>query len=90
MFGCGGWAGGANKFMRAPLDHELLSLETIYAGGQAFRHGGSTGVAFVDGHVGVAGRPYAGRHATDELLQQTMDYPANGFLSDDDSAYDPR
>jgi hypothetical protein len=29
-------------------------------------------------------------HATPDLLEQVMGAPHNGFLSDDDSLYDPR
>ncbi len=90
MFGDGAYASGANKFMRAPLGHEGLDMYTIYAGGQAFRHRRSTIVAYVDGHVGSVVQPKKGLNATDDLLEQVMGYPDNGFLSDDDSAYDPR
>ncbi len=90
MFGDGGWKGGANKFMRAPLNSEGLGLGTMYAGGQAFRHRGATSIAFVDGHVGSTRDVFPGAHATDALLSQYMAYPRNGFLSNDDSMYDPR
>ena len=90
MFGDGAYASGANKFMRAPLGHEGLDMYTIYAGGQAFRHRRSTNVAYVDGHVGTVVQPKKGLNATDDLLEQVMGYPDNGFLSDDDSAYNPR
>ncbi len=76
--------------MRAPLGHEGLDMNAIYAGGQAFRHTRSTIVAYVDGHVGSVVQPKKGLNATDDLLEQVMGYPDNGFLSDDDSAYDPR
>ena len=90
MFGDGGYASGANKFMRAPLGHEGVDPNAIYAGGQAFRHTRSTNVAYIDGHVGSVAQPRKGQNATDELLEQVMDYPRNGFLSDDDSAYAPK
>jgi prepilin-type processing-associated H-X9-DG protein/prepilin-type N-terminal cleavage/methylation domain-containing protein len=90
MFGDGGWAGGANKFMRAPLNSEGAAPDAIYAGGQAFRHAGATNVAYVDGHVGASDDPRPGEHASDLLLERVMDHPRNGFLSDDDSAYAPR
>ncbi len=89
MFGDGGWKSGANKFMRAPLQQEW-SLDVLYGGGQAFRHMHSTNIAFVDGHIGAANTPHKGKHATQELLDQIMDFPRNGFLSDDDSFYNPR
>ncbi len=90
MFGDGGWRGGANKFMRGPMNSELVGLTTVYAGGQAFRHRGATDFAFVDGHVGSTHDAKPGRLATPALLDQTMGYPRNGFLSDDDAFYDPR
>ncbi len=90
VFGDGGYASGANKFMRAPLNREGYNLDEIYSGGQAFRHAGATNVAYLDGHVGATDRPHRGELATEDLLEQSMDYPGNGFLSDDDGAYDPR
>lgn len=90
MFGEGGWKNGANKFMRAPLNSEGASLGVIYGGGQAFRHRGCTNVGYVDGHVGPANRGHSGPLATPALLTDVMAYPANGFLSEDDSAYNPR
>lgn len=90
LFGDGGWKGGANKFMRAPLNTVENNLQTVYAGGQAFRHGGKTNVCYLDGHTGAVGTPRKGRLATDQLLRDIMNHPENGFLSDDDSAYDPR
>lgn len=88
IFGCGGFAGGANKYMRAPL-HPVDPYIT-YAGGQAFRHRNGTNIAFIDGHVGSTAAHHPGINATNALLDQVMGYPENGFLSDDDSAYDPR
>jgi len=90
MFGDGGWAAGANKFMRAPGNTERLPWSVIYGGGQAFRHRGATNVAFIDGHVGRHADPRKGDRATPDLLSRFMDFPRNGFLSDDDSAYRPR
>jgi prepilin-type processing-associated H-X9-DG protein len=76
--------------MRAPLDSEHQGLSTIYAGGQAFRHRRSTGIAFIDGHIGATTDGHRGKRATESLLQQVMDFPRNGFLSNDDAMYDPR
>ena len=64
-------------------------LTIRYGGGQAFRHDGTTNVAYVDGHVGIVQDPRPGNEATDELLE-LMGFPTNGFLTDDDGAYDPR
>ena len=90
LFGEGGWIGGANKFMRAPGNSIEGDLQTIYAGGQAFRHARRTNIAFLDGHIGSSERAHRGVHATDQLLSTVMDFPRHGFLSDDDSSYDPR
>jgi prepilin-type N-terminal cleavage/methylation domain-containing protein/prepilin-type processing-associated H-X9-DG protein len=89
IFGCGRYSGGANKFMRAPLSPNGWPLMQIYAGGQAFYYNGQTNVAYIDGHVAAVSQPREGEHATEELLDM-LGYPDNGFLSDDDSAYNPR
>lgn len=89
IFGDGGIAAGvANKFMRAPTNREGYNLQTIYSGGQAFRHRHATNVAYIDLHVSAMATPLPGALATDALLDH-MGYPANGFLSNDDRAYDP-
>ncbi len=90
MFGDGGRAGSTNKYMRAPMNTEGLPPGVIYTGGQAFRHQKATIVAYLDGHVGLPRNPFKGALATEILLTGAMDYPRNGFLSDDDRAYDPR
>ena len=90
LFGDGGWSGGANKFMRAPGNTVEFSLNTVYAGTQAFRHAYCTNVVFLDGHVECRDHACKGEHATDELLDGIAAFPRNGFLTDDDSAYDPR
>lgn len=90
LFGEGGWRGGANRFMRAPGAAVEGDLPTVYAGGQAFRHLGSTNICWLDGHVSSASLPCAGVHATPSLAQGTLGFPDNGFLSEDDGAYDPR
>lgn len=87
LFGDGGVvAGVANKFMRAPTGGDL---QLVYAGGQAFRHRHTTLVAYLDLHVAPVSAPLPGGRATDTLLEM-LGYPRNGFLSNDDSAYDPR
>lgn len=90
LFGDAGWKGGANKFMRAPSASVEQDVGIVYAGGQAFRHRGCAHVAFLDGHVQPCDRCCEGAFATDVLLEQVMGAPHNGFLSDDDSKYDPR
>ena len=89
MFGDGGWSGGTNKFMRAPMNEIEGCLDIVYGGGQAFRHRKTTTVAYLDLHVAPASSPHAGALANDSLLD-LLDYPTNGFLSHDDRAYDPR
>ena len=90
LFGEGGWTGGVNRFMRAPGGTVEGDLPTVYAGGQSFRHLGSTNVCWLDGHISSFSAPCAGVHATPPLTQGTLGFPRNGFLSEDDSAYDPR
>jgi len=90
FFGEGGWKGGTNRFMRAPMNSVEFNPGVIYSGGQAFRRGRGTIVAALDGHVSIHDAPHEGPHAQAWLLQFVMDFPRNGFLSQDDSAYDPR
>ncbi len=90
LFGDGGWRDGANKFMRAPSNRVEVDLGLVHGGTQAFRHNGCTNVCCLDGHVEGRENPHEGMHATPEILEQITDFPRNGFLSDDDSAYDPR
>lgn len=93
MFGDAGWAGGTNRFMRAPGNSVEGDLSMVYAGTQSFRHLRQTNVCYADGHVGSVGVPSAGIHseaAGSALLDGVTAFPTNGFLSDDDRAYDPR
>lgn len=90
LFGDGGWRGGANKFMRAPSATVEGDLPTVYAGAQAFRHGGCTHVCYLDGHVAGACQACEGEHSSQSLLDQVMGFPKNGFLADGDGPYDPR
>ena len=95
-FGDGEYRGGANKFMRAPLnvgvDGKSPRDGTITyraAGTQGFRHAGRTNAALVDGHVDSLGD----RHTT---FQRIGTNPGDatalgdrvGFLSADNSLYD--
>ena len=89
MFGDGGWANGANKFMRAPSNTVEVDLGLVCAGTQAFRHHDCTNCVFLDGHCECRELAHEGPHATTEMLQDIMDFPRNGFLGDDDTAYDP-
>jgi prepilin-type N-terminal cleavage/methylation domain-containing protein len=91
VFGDGGWRNGANKFMRAPMNSVEGNLPLVCAGTQAFRHvGGCTCCAYLDGHVGVVQQSRKGALTTPALATLVTDFPNNGFLSEDDSAYAPR
>lgn len=89
-FADGGWRGGANKFMRAPSATVENDLGMVYAGASAFRHRGQCNVAWLDGHVAIVDEPAQGSRATPALLKSPLDWPRNGFLSNDDASYDPR
>ena len=91
LYGDAGWRNGANKFMRAPSNTVESDLGMVYAGGQSFRHaGGCCNVVHLDGHCERYTMPCAGADAPEDLLRDIMDFPRNGFLSEDDSRYDPR
>ena len=90
MFGTAGRRGGTNKFMRAPGNREGLDAGTLVSGVQSFRAGGSSPTVYLDGHTGAPTDSHAGPDAYAEAREQWMDWPRNGFLSDDDDAYDPR
>lgn len=90
LLGDAGWAGGTNKYMRAPMNTVEGDLLMVCAGGQAFRHLGCSHVARLDGSVHGVCTSCAGALSTPQALADVMGHPANGFLSDDDAAYDPR
>lgn len=90
LLGDGGWRSGANKFMRAPSNSIENDWGMVYAGGQAFRHDGRTNVAWLDGHCSSVATPHGGPLGEGPLAANILGFPANGFLSEDDSAYDPR
>jgi prepilin-type N-terminal cleavage/methylation domain-containing protein/prepilin-type processing-associated H-X9-DG protein len=83
-FGDGGFAGGANKFMRAPWPNPGdQSFSGRWAGTQAFRHQKRSNVAFVDGHA------ESWRHRYTETKNGAANVaPETGFLSADNSLYD--
>lgn len=92
LFGVGAWRDGANKFMRSPVNASPQDMATACAGTQGFHYAGSTNFACVDGHVEGSNVPYRGQHF-DELpasLSALVDWPRNGFLSNDARRYDPR
>ena len=86
MFGDGGEISGGmggyktNRFMRAPKENDGgLSC----AGSQSFRHNGATIVGWLDGHVSTVTQQFQSNCEYDQ-------WENNGFLSENDSAYDPR
>ena len=84
LFGDGEYAGGANKFMRAPkasrqYDSSAKSLRE--AGTQGFRHAGRTNVAFCDGHVESLSVSYRADGSPGFVSGRC------GFLSPDNSLY---
>jgi prepilin-type processing-associated H-X9-DG protein len=85
LIGDGGYAAGANKFMRAPLDEGVGEFVT-HSGTQAFRHVGTTNVTFVDGHGAFTGDRFR-KPAAAAWVEGLMDFPENGFLSSDDRMY---
>lgn len=85
IFGDGEYSGGANKFMRAPWPNPGdQSYFGRYAGTQGFRHGGSTNVAFCDGHA----RAWHKRYTQTSPIDQSLIAEGTGFLSADNRAYE--
>ncbi len=83
LFGDGQYAGGANKFMRAPVRDKAFDGSGTgirEAGTQGFRHRGRTNVAFCDGHVESFAKPY--RKGAEGFVSDGC-----GFLSPDNSLY---
>jgi len=88
LFGDGGWRGGANKFMRAPMNRAEGDLALVAAGTQAFRHpNGCTCACHLDGHVGIIETAHRGSLTPESVSRAVTGFPDNGFLSDDDAAY---
>jgi prepilin-type N-terminal cleavage/methylation domain-containing protein/prepilin-type processing-associated H-X9-DG protein len=92
LFGDGEYSNGANKFMRAPFmsDGDWFQFRT--AGTQGYRHGGSTNVAWCDGHANSQKELYTETEdAGDKAKLEKYNRKAKvkiGFLSPDNSAYD--
>jgi prepilin-type processing-associated H-X9-DG protein len=94
LFGDGEYAGGANKFMRAPFSNPRdasLGDAFCHAGTQGFRHRHTTNVAFCDGHARFhrdlhTNTDPAGR----DIIEQHNRVHSNriGFLSPDNRLYD--
>jgi prepilin-type N-terminal cleavage/methylation domain-containing protein/prepilin-type processing-associated H-X9-DG protein len=87
LFGDGQYFGGANKFMRAPFPNPGdAAFRDRAAGTQGFRHRGrGTNVAFCDGHAMTLFE----RHTKTTPDQEPFLTPQTGFLSEDNSMYDP-
>jgi prepilin-type processing-associated H-X9-DG protein/prepilin-type N-terminal cleavage/methylation domain-containing protein len=84
IFGDGEFAGGANKFMRAPFPNPGdAAFRGRYAGTQGFRHLGRSNAAFCDGHVESLRQRY-----TDNADGATKVAVGTGFLSPDNALYD--
>ncbi len=95
LFGDGEYASGPNKYMRSPLPSadDPASAEVHASGGQGFRHHGATNVVFADGHaqtitIRINDRlPTTGIWSSNALLR-ILAGKNNGFLSQDNSAYE--
>ncbi|HSZ54368.1 MAG TPA: prepilin-type N-terminal cleavage/methylation domain-containing protein [Tepidisphaeraceae bacterium] len=98
LFGDGQYAGGADKYMRAPVlmsGTEIgdgVSSATRAAGTQGYRHLGRTNVCYCDGHAeSVADRftaPGVWSKGSGVAYSAGLSAaPGTGFLSADDSAY---
>jgi prepilin-type N-terminal cleavage/methylation domain-containing protein/prepilin-type processing-associated H-X9-DG protein len=86
LFGDGQYAAGANKFMRAPFPNPGDAAFTFRsAGTQGFRHRGRTNVACADGHAETR----QDRYVLTTPAETPKVAPATGFLSEDNSMYDP-
>lgn len=87
LFGDGQYAGGTNKFMRAPLkdipvtDGDSFSAGIRAAGTQGYRHRGRTNVAFCDGHAEQLKDRFTNTNPA------TFVGPGTGFLSIDNRRY---
>jgi prepilin-type processing-associated H-X9-DG protein/prepilin-type N-terminal cleavage/methylation domain-containing protein len=86
LFGDGQYAGGANKYMRAPFAYpgDPLGSGLRTAGTQGFRHRRKTNVAFCDGHAETLRERFTDTSDPFPVARDT------GFLSADNSLYDLR
>lgn len=93
IFGDGGYSGGPNKFMRAPIqdkyyDNSASSLRK--AGTQAFRHGRGISrhcnMAFADGHVEEFHKSYKAGGKEGWVDEKSY----TGFISSGNGIYGPR
>ena len=93
LFGDGGYSGGVNKFMRAPMQDKKWDSSPAAlrkAGTQAFRHGRGTSrhcnMSFADGHVEKFHTPYksGGKKGWQDESTHTA------FISSGNGIYGPR
>ena len=105
MFGDAGSGGPEtplNNYMRAPTRNRpeqphleggphVIGLDLVYTGAQSFRHDNATNVAFLDGHTESLTVPFRGVYweQAPSSIQSLLDYPSEGFLSEDDRLYNP-
>ena len=84
VFGDGEYAGGANKFMRAPFANPGdAGFSGRWSGTQGFRHSRQSNASFADGHVeSMRHRFTQNQHGAAHVG------PHTGFLSPDNSLYD--
>ncbi len=89
LFGDGGWTGGIDYWMRAPVllnpvpsNADSVSDAQRASGTQAFRHMGCTNVAYCDGHAASERNCYKITEPTAAAVGA-----GTGFLSADNSAY---
>lgn len=93
VFGDGGYAGGPNKFMRAPIqdkEYDASAAGLRKAGTQAFRHGRGEkrhcNMAFLDGHVEEFRQPYKAGGKPGWVDETTH----SAFISSGNGIYGPR
>jgi prepilin-type processing-associated H-X9-DG protein len=83
LFGDGQYAGGADKFMRAPFPNPGdASFWGRASGTQGFRHRNRSNAAFCDGHGESLSACYTNNSENAAVS------PGTGFLSADNSIYD--
>lgn len=84
LFGDGQYAGGANKFMRAPWPNDGDdSFRGRWSGTQGFRHLGKSNAGFCDAHAESLRQCYTNNEDGAANVA-----PGTGFLSPDNSLYD--
>ncbi|MGC9259801.1 MAG: prepilin-type N-terminal cleavage/methylation domain-containing protein [Phycisphaerae bacterium] len=89
LFGDGGWTGGIDYWMRAPvlLNPVPMNADRVgdvqrAAGTQAFRHDGATNVVYADGHAATQRQCFTVTQPTPVPIGV-----GTGFLSADNAAY---